>query len=83
MIGQGENSRSLADIAAQLGGDVLGDGQTLITQVATLASAGKSDIAFLANRPRLYWLLMLPMGLRGRVLLRRIRMHTMPGWLLY
>ena len=50
MIGQGENSRSLADIAAQLGGDVLGDGQTLITQVATLASAGKSDIAFLANR---------------------------------
>ena len=50
MIGQGETGWTLADIAAQLGGDVLGDGQTLITQVATLASAGKGDIAFLANR---------------------------------
>ncbi|MBK7645890.1 MAG: UDP-3-O-(3-hydroxymyristoyl)glucosamine N-acyltransferase [Betaproteobacteria bacterium] len=50
MIGQGEIGWTLADIAAQLGGDVLGDGQTVITQVATLASAGKGDIAFLANR---------------------------------
>jgi UDP-3-O-[3-hydroxymyristoyl] glucosamine N-acyltransferase len=40
---------SLADIAARLGGDVLGDGQTRISQVATLASAGAGDIAFLAN----------------------------------
>ena len=40
----------LSDIAAQLGGDVLGDGETPIRQVATLASAGEGDIAFLANR---------------------------------
>jgi UDP-3-O-[3-hydroxymyristoyl] glucosamine N-acyltransferase len=50
MAGMGETSYSLADIAAQLGGDVLGDGQTRISQVATLASAGEGDIAFLANR---------------------------------
>jgi UDP-3-O-[3-hydroxymyristoyl] glucosamine N-acyltransferase len=42
-------SFSLAEIAARLGGDVLGDPQTLIRQVATLASAGEGDIAFLAN----------------------------------
>ena len=40
----------LCDIAAQLGGDVLGDGQTDIQRVATLASAGTGDIAFLSNR---------------------------------
>ena len=40
---------SLADIAARLGGDVLGDAQTRIRQVATLASAGEGEIAFLAN----------------------------------
>ena len=40
---------SLADIAAHLGGDVLGDAQTLISQVATLASAGDGEIGFLAN----------------------------------
>jgi UDP-3-O-[3-hydroxymyristoyl] glucosamine N-acyltransferase len=40
---------SLADIAARLGGDVLGDGQTLISQVGTLASAGAGEIGFLAN----------------------------------
>lgn len=40
---------SLADIAAHLGGDVLGDAQTLIRQVATLASAGEGEIAFLTN----------------------------------
>lgn len=40
---------SLSDIAAQLGGDVLGDAQTRIRQVATLASAGAGEIAFLAN----------------------------------
>jgi UDP-3-O-[3-hydroxymyristoyl] glucosamine N-acyltransferase len=50
MAGLGETSFALADIAAQLGGDVLGDGQTRISQVATLASAGEGDIAFLANR---------------------------------
>lgn len=40
---------SLAEIAALLGGDVFGDGQTLIHQVATLASAGEGEIGFLAN----------------------------------
>jgi UDP-3-O-[3-hydroxymyristoyl] glucosamine N-acyltransferase len=40
---------SLADIAARLGGDVLGDAQTQIHQVATLASAGVGEIGFLAN----------------------------------
>lgn len=40
---------SLADIAARLGGDVLGDAQTCIRQVATLASAGEGEIGFLAN----------------------------------
>lgn len=50
MVGRGETSYTLADIAAQLGGDVLGDGQTRISQVATLASAGEGEIAFLANR---------------------------------
>jgi UDP-3-O-[3-hydroxymyristoyl] glucosamine N-acyltransferase len=40
---------SLADIAARLGGDVFGDPQTLIRQVATLASAGEGEIGFLTN----------------------------------
>lgn len=40
---------TLADIAAHVGGDVLGDAATRIRQVATLASAGDGDIAFLAN----------------------------------
>lgn len=42
-------SLSLADIAARLGGDVLGDPQTPIRQVATLLSAGEGEIGFLAN----------------------------------
>ena len=41
---------TLSDIAARLGGDMLGDGQTPIRRIATLASAGIGDIAFLANR---------------------------------
>lgn len=40
---------SLSDIAARLGGDVLGDGEIQIRQVATLASAGEGEIGFLAN----------------------------------
>ena len=40
---------SLADIAAHLGGDVFGDPQTMISQVATLASAGEGEIGFLTN----------------------------------
>lgn len=42
-------SLSLAEIAAQLGGVVLGDVQVRVHQVATLASAGEGEIAFLAN----------------------------------
>ncbi len=40
---------SLADIAARLGGDVLGDGQIRIARVAPLASAGPGDIGFLVS----------------------------------
>lgn len=40
---------SLAEIAARLGGDVFGDAQIRIHQVATLASAGEGEIGFLAN----------------------------------
>ena len=43
-------SFSLSEIAAQLGGVLLGDGEIRISRVATLASAGVGDIAFLANR---------------------------------
>jgi len=49
MPGAAGLSFSLADIAARLGGDVLGDAQTRIHQVATLASAGPGEIGFLAN----------------------------------
>ena len=49
MPGQAGVALSLADIAARLGGDVLGDAQTLISQVATLASAGAGEIGFLPN----------------------------------
>ncbi len=50
MAGQGNLLLTLAEIAARLGGDVLGDAETCIARVATLASAGEGDIAFLANR---------------------------------
>ena len=50
MDGAAGNFLTLADIAARLGGDVLGDAQTRILQVATLAAAGAGQIAFLANR---------------------------------
>lgn len=42
-------SLSLQDIAARLGGDVLGDAATRVGQVATLASAGNGQISFLSN----------------------------------
>ncbi len=45
----GQLEFSLAEIAARLGGDVLGDPETRISRVATLASAGSGAIAFLAN----------------------------------
>lgn len=50
MAGSGAQTLTLAEIAAQLGGDVLGEGETRISRVATLASAGAGEIAFLANR---------------------------------
>lgn len=50
MAGTGVQTLRLADIAARLGGDVLGASETEISRVATLASAGAGDIAFLANR---------------------------------
>jgi UDP-3-O-[3-hydroxymyristoyl] glucosamine N-acyltransferase len=50
MAGPGAQTLTLAEIAAQLGGDVLGEGETRISRVATLASASAGEIAFLANR---------------------------------
>ncbi|UCV21272.1 UDP-3-O-(3-hydroxymyristoyl)glucosamine N-acyltransferase [Ferribacterium limneticum] len=49
MAGLGETSYTLADIAAQLGGDVLGDPQTRVSRVAPLVSAAEGEITFLAN----------------------------------
>ena len=42
-------SYRLADIAAQLGGRVLGDGEVRVAQVATLENARSGHISFLAN----------------------------------
>ena len=42
-------SFTLSEIASRLGGEVVGDGGVLIGQVATLASAGRGEIAFLAS----------------------------------
>ncbi len=39
----------LKDIAARLGGELLGDGETVITQVAPLGTAGPQHLSFLAN----------------------------------
>lgn len=39
----------LNDIAARFGGHVLGDGSTLINQIATLENARSGDLAFLAS----------------------------------
>lgn len=49
MPGAGSIQLSLAEIAARLGGDVLGDAQTQIHAVAPLESAGTGEITFLAN----------------------------------
>ena len=40
---------SLADIVARFGGQVFGDAQTAVSQIATLEKAGQGHIAFLAN----------------------------------
>lgn len=45
----GRVTLSLADIAARLGGDVLGDAETQVSQVGTLAAAEAGEIAFLSN----------------------------------
>ena len=49
MASPGKIVLTLADIAAQLGGDVLGDSQTQVSRVAPVASAGAGEITFLAN----------------------------------
>ncbi|MBS1140706.1 MAG: UDP-3-O-[3-hydroxymyristoyl] glucosamine N-acyltransferase [Proteobacteria bacterium] len=49
MASLGKVVLTLADIAAQLGGDVLGDSQTLVSRVAPVATAGEGEITFLAN----------------------------------
>jgi UDP-3-O-[3-hydroxymyristoyl] glucosamine N-acyltransferase len=41
---------TLAEIAARLGGDVLGEGNIRIAGVSTLVAAGDGEISFLANR---------------------------------
>ncbi|MDX8385456.1 MAG: UDP-3-O-(3-hydroxymyristoyl)glucosamine N-acyltransferase [Gallionella sp.] len=43
-------SYSLSDIAAKFGGQVMGDGSVLISQVATLDMATSDQISFLTNR---------------------------------
>ena len=40
---------SVADIASQLGGEVVGDGSLLISRIAPLDQAGPGDISFIAN----------------------------------
>lgn len=42
-------SYSLREIAAQLGGEVLGDGDVLVSRMASLASAMPGDLSFLAD----------------------------------
>lgn len=50
MLQSAAPSYTLAEIAARLGGDVLGDGEIRISRVASLATAGAGEISFLANR---------------------------------
>jgi len=40
---------TLAEIAEKIGGDLVGDGNVTIRQVATLANADEGDLAFVAN----------------------------------
>jgi UDP-3-O-[3-hydroxymyristoyl] glucosamine N-acyltransferase len=42
-------SYSLREIAAQLGGEVLGDGDVVVSRMASLASAGAGDLSFLSD----------------------------------
>lgn len=45
----GDSTLTLAELAARLGGDVIGDDSTRISGVATLADAGPDHISFVAN----------------------------------
>lgn len=49
MPATGVHSLTLHEIAAQLGGDVLGDGEICVTQVGPLASAIQGQISFLSS----------------------------------
>ena len=42
-------SHSLAELAARVGGRIVGDGDVIISGVGTLQGAGTGDIAFLSN----------------------------------
>lgn len=50
MSSSGRNAYRLSDIVRRFGGEVLGDADVRITQVATLDAAGPGQISFLANR---------------------------------
>ena len=45
--------RTLGELAAAVGGEVLGDGATRITAVRSLESAGEGDLAFLREAKHL------------------------------
>lgn len=47
--GDGHKPVTAADIAAQIGGRLIGDGQTILHSVAPLDRAGASDLSFLAH----------------------------------
>ena len=49
MIGSERKPYSLREISERLGGEIIGDPDTLVSQVATLENAGAGTIAFLAN----------------------------------
>ncbi len=42
--------KTLAQLAKFVGGEIIGDGETIINSAATLESAGKNQITFLANK---------------------------------
>ncbi len=49
MTRSGRTPHSLREIAARFGGEVAGDQNVKVSQVATLENAGQDDITFLAN----------------------------------
>ena len=82
---------TLADIAAQLGGDVLGDSQTQVSRVAPVADGygggdyvpGEPEIQKPIEAParlrRLFFARMWSVNFPARVSLPAIPTHTMPG----